>query len=116
MLRKKAELLKFVNAACDDYASEHSAEICEILERCLDEKTTPTFILNVFRRLYENEEYSAMLQLVTCIYNIDLKYCPYNIGIIQKNDVALIPYCDSLMEHLDNDITDLNIKLLDDYF
>jgi len=110
MLGKKAELTKFVNDVCLDFADEHSMAICRILESSLDTEKTSKFILNVFRRLYKNEEYTAMTQLVTCIYNIAFEFYPYNINRVQENDVALIPYCDSLMLCLESDIKILKIK------
>ena len=111
MLHKKAELLKFVNAVCEDFAGEHSSDICEILESGLDAEMTGTLILNVFRCLHQNEDYWAMTQLVTCLYNVTFLFCPSSIVHIQDNDAALLPYCDSLMERLEKDITELNDRL-----
>ena len=111
MLRKKTKSEKFINAVCEDFAGEHSKDICEILESGLDAEMTGAFILNVFRCLHNNEAYWAMTQLVTSLYNVTFLFCPSSIVHIQDNDVALIPYCDSLMERLENDVNELNIRL-----
>ena len=105
MFCKKTELLEFLNAVCEDYASEHATDICEILSYTPMGKLTASLILNIFKRLYENEEYWAMTQLVLCIYDLDVQIYPSSIVLIQAYEISLQPYCDWLMNKLDQEIT-----------
>ena len=108
------QLENFAHSVCDSYALAHALDVTDMLEFSVLQKRTPTLILNVFRRLYENGDYDAMTQLILCMYDLGEQYYPRGVHNVRNfADVALKPYCDSLMEHLDKEITELYARMPD---
>ena len=107
------EMMDFITETCDGFAEQHAKVIAETLEDIGLHLGTPFLILDVFKALYENNEYLAITQLVMFFYDYAEEYYPLGIRYIQDYDVGLMPYCDNLMKYLDREMSELEERMPD---